>query len=1181
MIANRYELREQLGAGGMGIVYRAIDRLTGQDIALKRVLVQTADNAQLTHTISKTSDARLAISTEFRTLATLHHPNIISVLDYGFDEEQLPYFTMNLLHKAKSIRIVSAWQSPKAKIDLLIQILQALAYIHRRGVLHRDLKPSNILVTRENQVKVLDFGIATVTNLTGIDTKPTMVGTFAYMAPELFLDKPASIASDLYSIGMIAYRIFAGKHPFDIEDSNRLVHSIVNEMPDFSKLDSRIIPVIRCLLAKRPQDRYQSAEDVIQALCDATAHPLPTETQILRESFLQASHFVGRESELEILRITMQNTFDGRGQAWLIGGESGVGKSRLVEELRIHALVEGTLVLHGQGMASGGLPYQHWRDPVRHLLLTTDMSDAELNILKQVVPDIEELLNRSIVDLDEATDINGQQALIDTILSLFQHAMSSTNVQSRPIVLILEDLHWADESLIPLRALINHCKTLPILIVGTYRDDEYPNLPQDLPDIHLLKLDRLNSSQIMTLSQSILGTVGAEQSLIELITRETEGNAFFIVEVIRELAEIAGGLSKIDINAIPTYIFTGGIEQVISRRLNRVPDDAQVLLKFAAAIERQLDLRLIRVIKLSLERSLDVRNIALDEWLAICANVAVLEFQDGYWRFSHDKLRETLLKNLSDEERPTIYRQVAKAVETLYAEDDSKATALAEYWRVAGEPDKELFYTLIGAENAQRVNAFRETINLTERAIALLSESADSQYAKEYTSALERQLGEAYGYNGDYQEAREHLKISIALSEALEDKQSIALAHNTLGDIAQDQGEYENATHHHNISLALFREINDLRGVADALTDLGRTAQNRGDYEQAKARYEESLQISHQMQDKETIAEMLEYLGSSAEQQSYYEESRKHYTDSLSIWRELDDYAKIANLLDHLGQLAERQKQYEQALNYYEESLIVYRQNGHVLGEAFALGSLGGIAMNRKDYHRAQSYCEQSLTIFRKAQSKLGEALSLNRLGHIALHQNDCPRSTQHFRDALKICKNAGVLGGMASCFGNLGLVAEHADQYQIADNYYRQSLQIRKDMGDREMIATDLASLAFVAMDSGKEAEVIHELLYQALHTAWHMGSTPVILLVLTGFAKHFLAQGELVRCTELINLIIKSREIDEYVKEFRVLPLLTVVKSHLSTKELSDTLHKSHTHKLDQIVKSLLRRSKTPFSK
>lgn len=1174
MIGNRYELREQLGVGGMGIVYRATDRLVGRDVALKRVLVKSIDNEEITHTISRTTNARLAISTEFRTLATLHHPNIISVLDYGFDEDQLPYFTMSLLKNARSIRVVGAFHTHNTKINLLIQTLQALAYIHRRGVLHRDLKPSNILVTQDNQVKVLDFGIATVTNLTGIDTKPTMVGTFAYMAPELFLDKPASIASDLYSVGMVAYRIFAGKHPYDIEDSNQLIQSIVNEVPDYTELDSAIAPIIERLLSKNPQDRFDNAESVIQALCVATNRHIPKETKALRESFLQASHFVGREPELDNLRQAMQEAIDGHGQAWLIGGESGVGKSRLVEELRIHALVEGALVLHGQGIASGGLPYQQWREPVRLLLLTTPMNEQELSILKEIVPDIETLLHRDVPDIDTLTGTIGQQRLIDTIIALFERSVSSTT-KNRTIVLILEDLHWADESLLPLRALINACKDLPILIIGTYRDDEYPQLPQYLPNIHLLKLDRLNTHQIMILSQSILGTIGTQRELIELITRETEGNAFFIVEVIRELAEIAGGLNKINVHAIPEYVFAGGIEQVINRRLSYVPDDAQVLLKFAAAIERQIDLKLIRVIKLALEKNLDVRNIALDEWLAICANVAVLEFQDGHWRFAHDKLRENLLRNLSDQERPEIYQQVANAVETLYGQDDSKAVALAEYWHIAGDYDKELFYTLLGVENAQRVNAFRETISLTKRAIALFNESADQHYAKEYIANLERQLGEAFGYIGDYEEARAHLQLSIALAESIDDKQSIALAHNVLGDIAQDQGEYESATHHHNISLALFREINDLRGVADALTDLGRTAQNRGDYQQARAHYEESLQISHKMDDKETLAEMLNYLGGTAEQQGAYEDSHRHYMESLRLWRELGEQAKIASVLDHLGRVAERRKQYEPAMQYYEESLIVYRQNGHILGEAFALGNLGGIAMNTKDYHRAQSHCEQSLAIFREAQNRLGEALTLNRLGHIALRQGDYPIATQQFQDALKICKSANVRGGIANCYGNLGLVSEHAGKYDFADNFYRQSLQICKEMQDRAMIATDLTSLAFVAMETNTDSQIIHDLLMQALRLAWRTASTPITLMILSGFAKYFLIQGELVKCTELINLIIKSREIDDYVKEYRVLPLLTEIKNRLTTKELTDTLHKSHTHKLDKIVQSLLKQS------
>jgi len=153
-IGRRYVLNDHLGTGGMGAVYRATDRLTGQTVALKRVIASPGD---LTFTSkAESGSSLLALAAEFRTLSSLRHPNIISVLDYGFDEAQNPYFTMEYLPDAKTIIQAGRGRTQQEQIDLILKMLQALVYLHRRGILHRDLKPGNVLVTN-GQVKVVDF----------------------------------------------------------------------------------------------------------------------------------------------------------------------------------------------------------------------------------------------------------------------------------------------------------------------------------------------------------------------------------------------------------------------------------------------------------------------------------------------------------------------------------------------------------------------------------------------------------------------------------------------------------------------------------------------------------------------------------------------------------------------------------------------------------------------------------------------------------------------------------------------------------------------------------------------------------------------------------------------------------------------------------------------------------------
>ena len=189
-VDNCYVLLDRLGQGGMGTVYRALNRLTGQTVALKLVgSHQHGSSSEEDDDAARTP--KMALVREFQTLSSLHHPNLVEVLSYGIDEQSGPYFTMELLEKPQTILEAAQGKSTEGKVALFSQLLRSLIYVHRRGVLHRDLKPSNVLCV-EDQVKLLDFGISTK-HATAME----MAGTPEYMAPELLVGQPPSVASEL------------------------------------------------------------------------------------------------------------------------------------------------------------------------------------------------------------------------------------------------------------------------------------------------------------------------------------------------------------------------------------------------------------------------------------------------------------------------------------------------------------------------------------------------------------------------------------------------------------------------------------------------------------------------------------------------------------------------------------------------------------------------------------------------------------------------------------------------------------------------------------------------------------------------------------------------------------------------------------------------------------------------
>jgi tetratricopeptide (TPR) repeat protein len=693
----------------------------------------------------------VALAEEFRTLASLRHPHIISVLDYGFDGEKRPYFTMELLHNAQTVVDACAERPFSLKLAFLQQALEALAYLHQRGIIHRDLKPDNMLVVGD-QLKLLDFGLAVERDFAAQAGSDAVVGTINYMAPELFQSGTASIASDLYALGTVAYQLLAERHPFAGPSLPILISQILSVPPDLDALP--VAPALRevvgRLMAKDPAERFGSARAVLAALAQAGFGEAQTESIEIRESYLRAAAFVGREAELAQLTGALNLAMTGQGSGWLVAGESGVGKSRLLDELRTQALVNGALVVRGQAISEGASPYQMWRTVLATLVLQSEVSEFEASVLKGIVPDIGNLLGTEVADAPAIEAQANYIRLLNVIAAVFER-------QTQPLLIMLEDLQWVSEDLLVLKRLLAQVPTLPLLVVGTYRDDERPLLPQELPQANVIQLSRLDEAAIARLSRSMLGDGGQKPQIVNLLQQQSEGNVFFIVEVVRTLAEEIGQLDQIGMATLPMALFAQGMQKVIERRLRRVPDEAFELLALAAVVGRELNLPLLRHL---------AGGRDLDGWLNLCAETAVLEFQYERWRFSHDKLRETLLSSLDAAGQPAAglaarHRQVAEAIEQVFPDDPSYLASLAYHWQEAGDREKEARYKALAGEQAVNNGAYEDAIRLLGSLIELYQAGLPATPLEK--AAAQRNLGMAYFHSGNLAAATGYFATAVSL----------------------------------------------------------------------------------------------------------------------------------------------------------------------------------------------------------------------------------------------------------------------------------------------------------------------------------------------------------------------------------------------------------------------------------
>ena len=264
-----YEILDALGAGGMGEVYRARDSRLGRDVALK---VLPADRA-------RDPDRLRRFETEARAVAALTHPHILAVHDMG-TEDGLAFVVFELLEGRTLRRVLEAGPiAPRRVAEYAVQVCRGLAAAHDKGIVHRDLKPENLLLTRDGQVKILDFGLAKLVHgdesgsgETSTTTDAGVVlGTAGYMSPEQARGRPADARSDLFSLGAVLYEMLSGRRPFAGDTAADTLSAILHRDPPEITTGVGAVPagvekVVRRCLEKDPQERFQSARDVAFAL---------------------------------------------------------------------------------------------------------------------------------------------------------------------------------------------------------------------------------------------------------------------------------------------------------------------------------------------------------------------------------------------------------------------------------------------------------------------------------------------------------------------------------------------------------------------------------------------------------------------------------------------------------------------------------------------------------------------------------------------------------------------------------------------------------------------------------------------------------------------------------------------------------------------------------------------------
>ncbi|MBU1078329.1 MAG: protein kinase, partial [Spirochaetes bacterium] len=820
VINNNYKIGEMIGEGGMSVVYRAEDLKHKKDVALK-FLKQGVTSSYVEDVIR--------FKREAEAVSKLDHPNVIKLYEAG-EYNNTPYLAEELL-KGKSL--AELLQQGKMftfgeTVQIIAQVVEALDYVHKRRIIHRDLKPGNIVVVKKGDkyaVTLLDFGIAHIMELSRIKEVTQIVGTFGYMSPEAtgIVNKQIDERSDFYSLGVVFYQLLAKELPFKSTEVNKLLHEQVAVEPRRLREVNRQVPkileeIVIKLLNKEPELRYQSAvgllHDLKMLLKGKKDFIIAEKDQKTKLTY--QTRLVGREEEVEILKSSFQKAKESQGNICLIGGEPGVGKSRLVGEMKEY--------LYEQGYEGGGLfiqgrclnqenkiPYQPFRDSINEYIQKLEkMKDndrkKEVERLKEVVGDLGEIIIKLNPHMKEILGDVPPLVTLDSERENQRFQMVASDFfchlteKGKLSVLFLDDLQWADEgSLGLLNELTFKISNTNTFIIGTYRDDEVgkdhslqkirKKAEEKKSSISDIRLTKLNHERLNRMVAGVLGEQAEKaEKLTGFILEKSGGNPFFAITILRELVEEKAltwkdGYWQEDWEKINAIRISNNIIDLVIKRIDDLTADQNKLLCVSSIIGREFKVDLLYTL-LEFEEEEIIRLI--DELMMV--QLIEKSKDKGKVIFVHDRIREAFLEKIGKKESKKIHLDIAKVIEENNKDNlDQVIFDLAFHYSEAENKEKALEYLFPAAEKAKENYANDEAIRYYTKTITALEETGRKS-TLEWLQAKEG-LADVYLTVGNNEEA---IKISNEILPLKKDILEKARIFRKIGTAYYKMGDWNN-----------------------------------------------------------------------------------------------------------------------------------------------------------------------------------------------------------------------------------------------------------------------------------------------------------------------------------------------------------------------------------------------------
>ncbi|MBM2614807.1 diguanylate cyclase [Actinoplanes sp. LDG1-06] len=701
------EVIAQLGRGAETVVYRV--RRHGEDYALK--VLSAADGEH----------ALTMIRREAALLGCVGHPLLPRIFEVGRSSAGA-YLVLEYIDGAPLSQVLR--RGPLDEDDALrlaIDLVGPLAAAHRAGLVHRDVKPDNVIVERTGTSRLIDFGLA---GRGGADDR--IAGTLSYCAPEQtgMLKRPVDGRSDLYALGVLLHECVTGRLPYASDDIGELIRlHATAPVPDARETRPDLSPtmaaIIATLMAKDPDDRYQSGDGLLSDLRRLAERPgdrfaVASDRRGVRP--IGPTLLVGRDQEVIALANRWLRARDGAGGAAVVEGPAGAGKTRLVRELTNAVKSDGDLVLYGKCVPDDPVPLAPLRGAVERYLRTVErLPDGEREraigrltraagrggpLLRTLSPLLADLMQAPRIG-----ELNRQEQFVNAVAAFLVGLAD----EFQGAVLHIDDVQWLDgPTRRVLQQVTNRLTGTPLLVIATSRDDADSAAALDRFGADMdatldtrLPLRPLDRDAVIQLVEEHLGGVSLPGAQIAELAERAGGNPFIVGEYVRAVFD-AGLIAptwkgwRLDLAGLDRLELSGDAVDLVLQRIDGLGEESRRLLVAGATAGRWFPAELVAAVC-----AIDPRHARALLTEAESRRLVTAAGTGGY-RFLHDRIREALLVGLDDAALRRMHQRIAEMLDAATFDDPRYVYSTARHYAL-GETHRRPDRVHLSGLNAGRL----------------------------------------------------------------------------------------------------------------------------------------------------------------------------------------------------------------------------------------------------------------------------------------------------------------------------------------------------------------------------------------------------------------------------------------------------------------------------------------------